>query len=216
MEKKFTIQIESKIYFLWMWYSEKYQVQWWRVMRNASRALDKIPKNLGFVEMDVSHGCVIKNPNWGVVCTCRNPYSRAVSFWILRNRINYSHNQEVSLEKYLKGPNEYFNFQVGHDWNPITNLQKNPNIQKHIIRFENLVEDVSNLPFVTENYHLVRRNIEELTEYKDGYKEQYTIDIQIPYSEYYTQELADIVWEKKQYEFEYWGYERDSWKTLIR
>lgn len=216
MEKKFTIQIESKIYFLWMWYSEKYQVQWWRVMRNASRALDKIPKNLGFVEMDVSHGCVIKNPNWGVVCTCRNPYSRAVSFWILRNRINYSHNQEVSLEKYLKGPNEYFNFQVGHDWDPITNLKKNPNIQKHIIRFENLVEDVSNLPFVTENYHLVRRNIEELTEYKDGYKEQYTIDIQIPYSEYYTQELADIVWEKKQYEFEYWGYERDSWKTLIR
>ena len=199
-----------------MWYSEKYQVQWWRVMRNASRALDKIPKNLGFVEMDVSHGCVIKNPNWAVVCTCRNPYSRAVSFWILRNRINYSHNQEVSLEKYLKGPNEYFNFQVGHDWDPITNLQKNPNIQKHIIRFENLVEDVSNLPFVTENYHLVRRNIEELTEYKDGYKEQYTIDIQIPYSEYYTQELADIVWEKKQYEFEYWGYERDSWKTLIR
>ena len=199
-----------------MWYSEKYQVQWWRVMRNASRALDKIPKNLGFVEMDVSHGCVIKNPNWGVVCTCRNPYSRAVSFWILRNRINYSHNEEVSLEKYLKKPNEYFNFQVGHDWDPITNLQKNSNIQKHIIRFENLVEDVSNLPFVTENYHLVRRNIEELTEYKDGYKEQYTIDIQIPYSEYYTQELADIVWEKKQYEFEYWGYERDSWKTLIR
>ena len=199
-----------------MWYSEKYQVQWWRVMRNASRALDKIPKNLGFVEMDVSHGCVIKNPNWGVVCTCRNPYSRAVSFWILRNRINYSHNEEVSLEKYLKKPNEYFNFQVGHDWDPITNLQKNSNIQKHIIRFENLVEDVSNLPFVTENYHLVRRNIEELTEYKNGYKEQYTIDIQIPYSEYYTQELADIVWEKKQYEFEYWGYERDSWKTLIR
>ena len=199
-----------------MWYSEKYQVQWWRVMRNASRALDKIPKNLGFVEMDVSHGCVIKNPNWAVVCTCRNPYSRAVSFWILRNRINYSHNEEVSLEKYLKKTNEYFNFQVGHDWDPITNLQKNPNIQKHIIRFENLVEDVSNLPFVTENYHLVRRNIEELTEYKDGYKEQYTIDIQIPYSEYYTQELADIVWEKKQYEFEYWGYERDSWKTLIR
>ena len=199
-----------------MWYSEKYQLQWWRVMRNASRALDKIPKNLGFVEMDVSHGCVIKNPNWGVVCTCRNPYSRAVSFWILRNRINYSHNEEVSLEKYLKKPNEYFNFQVGHDWDPITNLQKNSNIQKHIIRFENLVEDVSNLPFVTENYHLVRRNIEELTEYKNGYKEQYTIDIQIPYSEYYTQELADIVWEKKQYEFEYWGYERDSWKTLIR
>ena len=58
--------------------------------------------------------------------------------------------------------------------------------------------------------------IEELTEYKNGYKEQYTIDIQIPYSEYYTQELADIVWGKKQYEFEYWGYERDSWKTLIR
>jgi hypothetical protein len=79
-----------------------------------------------------------------------------------------------------------------------------------------LVEDVSNLPFVTENYHLVKRNIEELTEFKDGYKEQYTVDTQIPYSEYYTQELADIVWEKKQYEFEYWGYERDSWKTLIR
>ena len=82
--------------------------------------------------------------------------------------------------------------------------------------FENLVEDVSKLPFVQENYKLVERSIEELVEYKDGYKQQYTIDIETPYYDYYTQELADIVWNKKQYEFEYWGYERDSWKTLIR
>lgn len=199
-----------------MWYSEKYRVQWWRVMRNASRALDPIPRKLGFQEMDVSHGCLIKDPTWDVVCACRNPYSRIVSFWILRNRINYSNNRDVTFQKYIKEPNEYFSFNLGHDWEPITNLQKHPNIRKHVIRFENLVEDVSNLPFVQENYKLVERSIEELVEYKDGYKQQYTIDIETPYYDYYTQELADIVWEKKQYEFEYWGYERDSWKTLTR
>jgi hypothetical protein len=37
-----------------------------------------------------------------------------------------------------------------------------------------------------------------------------------PYFEFYTQELADIVYTKKQSEFELGGYQRDSWKTLVK
>jgi hypothetical protein len=37
-----------------------------------------------------------------------------------------------------------------------------------------------------------------------------------PYFEFYTQELADIVYTQKQSEFELGGYQRDSWKTLVK
>ncbi len=77
-----------------------------------------------------------------------------------------------------------------------------------------MCEDLGNIPFVQENYKILKDYLQELRD-PNLYRGEYTIDLSTPYSELYNQELADIVWNKKQYEFEYWGYDRESWKTLI-
>jgi Sulfotransferase domain len=204
-----------KNYFYRMLYSEKYQVQWWRVMRNASRALEGIPRKLNFVDFEHSHRCLIKNPDWSVVLCCRNPYGRAISFWLLRNKYQDCHQNNLSFEEYLQdNKNEYFRFVLGELYEPITVLEQNPNLKVQLIRYENFYNDLFKIPFVKENYELLSDYLEMLRD-PNLYRGEYTIDLSTPYHEFYTQELADIVWNKKQYEFEYWGYERESWKTLI-
>jgi hypothetical protein len=47
--------------------------------------------------------------------------------------------------------------------------------------------------------------------WQTNYLEQY----KKPYHSYYTQELADIVYQKRTEDFEMWGYEKDSWKNII-
>ena len=195
-----------------MLYSEKYQVQWWRVMRNASRALNRIPRLLKFSEFEPSHKCIVKDHSWSVVLCCRNPYSRAISFWILRNKMEYNSKNSISFEEYISNQNEYF--EMGPEYEPIKVLGQYPEIKIHLIRFENLYQDLIQIPFVQENYKILKDYLQELRD-PNLYRGEYTIDLSTPYSELYNQELADIVWNKKQYEFEYWGYDRESWKTLI-
>lgn len=197
-----------------MLYSEKYKVQWWRVMRNASRTLEEIPIKLGFIDKEKTHSCLVYNPDWHVVLCSRNPYSRAISFWLLRNKVESPLNPSSDFETYIKSDNEYFSISLGNPFEPITFLNKSPQILKYVIRFENIYNDLMNIPFIQENQNVLSEILNTIRFDSRRYKAQYTEDIIQPYSSFYTQELADIVWEQKQYEFEYWGYSRDSWKTI--
>lgn len=198
-----------------MLYSEKYKVQWWRVMRNASRTLEEVPIKLGFIDKERTHSCLVHNPDWHVVVCCRNPYGRAISFWLLRNKTENLTSLSLSFEEYLRSKNEYFSISEGEIFEPITTLNKHPQMPQYIIRFENIYDDLMNIPFVQENQNVLSRTLISIKYEPRRYKAQYTEDITQAYSSFYNQELADIVWNEKQYEFEYWGYSRDSWKTLI-
>lgn len=198
-----------------MLYSEKYKVQWWRVMRNASRTLEEIPIRLSFTEKRRTHECIIENSSWPIVLCCRNPYSRAVSFWQLRHNTELYYENRVNFETFLKNENEYFNQNLVNPIEPITILTQNPDTPKYIIRFENMYGDLMKIPFIIQDYDKVSDILDRIRFNPRRYKEQYVDDITEPYHTFYTQELADIVWENKQYEFEYWGYSRDSWKTLM-
>lgn len=198
-----------------MLYSEKYKVQWWRVMRNASRTLEEIPIKLGFTDKERSHSCLVHNPEWSVVLCCRNPYGRAISFWLLRNFTDINYEHRVTFESYIKSPNEFFTINETNLFEPIDVLKQYPEMPKYVIRFENMYNDLMEIPFIVENFNELSEILYRIKLNPRRYKEQYVEDIEKPYSSFYTQELADIVWENKQYEFEYWGYSRDSWKTLM-
>lgn len=198
-----------------MLYSEKYKVQWWRVMRNASRTLEEIPVKLGFTDKERTHSCLVHNPEWPVVLCCRNPYSRAISFWLLRNMTDYNSENRVNFETYIKSKNEFFALTDIDSHEPISVLKKHPQMPKYVIRFENMYEDLMKIPFIEENYNELSTILYVIKFDPSRYKEQYIEKINQPYSFYYTQELADIVWEHKKFEFEFWDYSRDSWKTLI-
>ena len=194
-----------------MAYSEKYKYQWWGQPRTASRAMIPIQNKLGFVDTN-HHNCTITNPNWSTIVSIRNPYSRMVSFWILRHQLKHFDQPRINFEEFVKNENEYYNIQGNHLWNPISRLEKLSG-QVFTIRVENLVDDLMRIPLIKENLSLVEEELKRLSS-ENPFRENHLIDLEKPYSEYYTEELANIVYEKKFEEFTTWNYDSDSWKTL--
>jgi hypothetical protein len=196
-----------------MSYSENHGYQWWGQLRTASRTLMRIQEALGFLDMN-THNCKVYNPDWNTVISIRNPYARAISFWILRHGLE-SHDQErISFEEYLESENEYFSIKGPMAWNPIYRL-KELNGKIYTIRNENIVEDLLNIPIVSDNLNILKNEIETIKTNRWTYRKSYLLEKDKPYYELYTPELADIVYETKKEEFETWGYEKDSWKTLV-
>ena len=84
-----------------------------------------------------------------------------------------------------------------------------------IIREENFINDMMSIEFIQTNQELLVDEIEELNKGITPWRKGYNPKMLKPYSEFYTQELADIVYQNRKKYFDFGGYDRDSWKTLI-
>lgn len=202
-----------------MFYSELNKIMWWEPPRIASRALKKIPKALGFTDNNDGHALTVINPDFGVLYPIRNPYSRAVSWWNLRHNGIQSEeaSKNVSFEQFIKKENnEYFYIQPGHQWEPHSMVEKNNLISKHIIRYEYMVDDLIDIKFIKENFDKLSNELYVLKYYsRSSYRSEYLEQKDNPVCSFYTQELAEIVWERKKFEFIQGDYKKDSWKYLI-
>jgi len=87
---------------------------------------------------------------------------------------------------------------------------------RNIIRYEHLVDDLLEIDFIKENLHVLSDELYVL-KYKsrDNYRHEYISRANYPVHSFYCQELADIVWENKKFEFIGGDYKRDSWKYLF-
>jgi hypothetical protein len=202
-----------------MFFSETYKTHWWGPPRIASRALMAIPIKLGFTDNKDGHSLTVINPEWDVVYPVRNPYSRAVSWWNLRHndRENLLKGTHISFEEFVKNPeNEYFHIQPGRPWEPINTIERNNLKVRNIIRYEHLVDDLLEIDFVKENFQILSEQL-FLIKYqqRDAYRREYIEITNNPVCSFYTQELADIVWENKKFEFLHGDYKKDSWKFLL-
>ena len=137
-----------------------------------------------------------------------------VSFWILRHQLKHLDQARINFEEFVKNENEYYNIQGNHLWNPVSRLKK-LNGQVFTIRVENLIDDLMRIPLIEENFSSVEEELKLLSSV-NSYRDNHLIDLEKPYSEYYTEELANIVYEKKFEEFTTWNYDSNSWKTLKR
>jgi hypothetical protein len=195
-----------------MSYSEKFQCQWWGQPRTGSRVLVPIQQILGFSDCN-THDCNIKDPSWDTIITVRNPYSRMVSFWLLRHRLESSENKNVTFDQWVNQNNEYYWIKDDHPWNPISKL-KSLKGKVHTISNENVLEDLMKLTFITENLTIIQQYVDRIERDRHLDRKEYLIDQNLPYSNFYNQKLADIVYENKKEEFHTWGYEKDSWRYL--
>ena len=194
-------------------FSEIHGYQWWGQPRTGSRALMSVQYQLGFSGMN-THECIIHNPKWNTIISIRNPYSRIISFWLLRHGLAPHNQKRISFEEYVNTPNEYFSLKGDHLWNPIPLLKKlEGNV--YTIRNENLIEDLKNIPLVKDNMNKMFFVFRKLEDDRHLDRNKYIIDQSLPYHTLYTQEIADKVYQHKEEEFLTWGYDRDSWKTLI-
>ena len=194
-------------------YSQVHGYQWWGQPRTGSRALMSIQHQLGFSGIN-THECIIHNPKWDTIISIRNPYSRAISFWILRHGLVSQNQERISFEEYVNTPNEYFNIKADDPWNPIPLLKKLQG-DVYTIRNENVIEDLKRIPLIKDNMSRMSEVFYELENDRPLYRNDYIIDRSIPYHHFYTQEIADKVYKNKEEEFLTWGYDRESWKTLI-
>jgi hypothetical protein len=78
---------------------------------------------------------------------------------------------------------------------------------EYLIKYENIDNDVVKLPYDL-NFGCVKQNVykSNLKRIDDGKYSDYQF--------YYNQQLADEVFKRNQNIFEFFGYERDSWKYL--
>ena len=203
-----------------MFFSEEYKIMWWQPPRIASRALSCIPKTLNFDDQKNGHTLTVVNKEWDVFHPTRNPYSRTVSWWNLRYNEIIKDGPKITylnFEQFVKmDNNEYFRIESGHIWDVVSTLKRNNMQAKYVVRYEHLIDDLMKLDFIKDNFEILKNNLYDLKyTTRNSYRNRYSDITKNPICSFYTQELADIVWQEKQYEFEEWGYERDSWKTLL-
>lgn len=197
-----------------MWVSNKYQMQWWLPPRTASRMTSNLLKRLGF-RQEWGHHTVFGESRHDVYLNIRNPYTICISWYI------FTYQQHgLPFEDYVRfGKGDYTSAQNNtfhtHLLDYIEALKERNLTVKKIIRYENLVEDLLSVPIIGENQFFLQEELEELYQGTGFWRnENQKKFYDKPYSEYYTQELADIVYENRKKYFDFGNYEKDSWKNL--
>ena len=200
-----------------MYYSEKYKSQWWLPPRTASRMVKKILERLEFIDHDGHHTLTIKDPNWDLNILIRNPYSRSVSYWLLNNEKNYNTNKFVEFSDSIYKLHDYLADITNKDFKNPSRVLHSQNITNYnLVRYESLFDDLMKISYIKENQMELR---EELSIFDLGnapWRKDRPKELVKPYYQFYTQELADIVYIQKQSEFDLGNYHRDSWKTLVK
>ena len=177
---------------------------WWGPMRTGSREVSKNLKRNGWVEVGGHHYMDIIE-DYELWVSCRNPYSRAVSWWILRTKheepLIDQDGKEIwmidnsTFKEWLMGDNEY----MGSIINEVS-LINDYGLRFRSIPLENIEDGLNKLiPYTNEG--------------SDIWKAKTTIDIK-EYSTYWDETLAEWFWERKMDEFKLFGYEKNSWRGI--
>ena len=193
-----------------MYISDQYQIQWWLPPRTASRMTKSIITKLGF-EVHQSHHSVFSDCKYDVYLNIRNPYSIAASIFFMKEPREY-----MSFKDFvIKGRADFLDSKNLHqvDYTEATKIQ-NSNIKK-LIRYENYRDDILSIDFIQENIHLIQEEMKEFNLGTSPWRGTNKWHNRVPYNQIYTQEIADLVYEYKKNYFEFGGYERNSWKTII-
>lgn len=199
-----------------MLYSEERKFQWWTPPRTMSRTSLRIGTAMELKNPTHWHNCDIIDPSWKLIVQTRNPYARAVSYWHLEhNNKNLTEQRRLSFEEFLNYPNTYFTVAIKMRWEPIVELSRLSISPDYVIKKESYMDDLRSIPFLDLESPKV---VEELEKFKTGrqyYRQSYLNRTDEPIHSFYTEELAEIVWRRKKVDFLYWGYDKDSWQTIV-
>jgi hypothetical protein len=201
------------------------QLIWWAPPRCATRAVAGVFKNLNFFNLQSGTPVSLKETRYSHICEIpeglehfdlllqvRNPYSRILSSWHLEyvEKINEKEFQiNKSFDEFVTSKYSMF----------CTSFEKKITKQpKYIVRYENLIEDMKNLPFLDLSVPAVKDAFDYYildNKYKKGNLELKRDKNNQNYSDwrsYYTEEIAYKVYCKFEQQFEMFGYDKNSWK----
>jgi hypothetical protein len=201
--------------------SQKHKIILWLWKKCGTSHMTKIMNKYDFkyyrIENDsliLIENCVVQkhycnlfngHENYKILAAVRNPYSRFFSeFTFKRNPEEFIYN-EINKENF-----RFFIYQSTVYSDIISNecVDFSQRIPDYPVRLENLYEDYSKIPFITDSEY-----------FKSGeLKKDINIKVNVSneddslWRKFYTQETADIIYYRMPRYFELFGYDKNSWK----
>jgi hypothetical protein len=191
-----------------MYVSEKYQIQWWFPLHVGSTVTRFLLEDLGFTPYWGQHP-IDPSCDYDIIVNVRNPYSLALSIW--RHHTPF---QEYSFEDYVNDyGGEYVKYSNYDEIDYVKHLYNREHKLKKIVKVENLYDNLTSIDFIHENKKVISSKLRDIQEKKGIRRGEKIKSLSI--EKYYTQNLANIIYENRKKFFDFGGYDRDSWKTLI-
>lgn len=208
--------------------SEKFKFVWWGTAGCASRTTygyfmsmgvedlyNHIHKDYCGEKVSFTHeqGFPKGTKNYKLICNVRNPYSLVVSSYLDILTEYKKNGEELDFFDYLKtqhfskGNMESYGTFFLRQW---VHFHKEPDF---IIHMETMEDDLRKLPFFEHDEHMddtindtINYNLYKNGSPYDVYEGQFQ-----KYKRFYTQEIADYVYERMIPYFTKFGYDKDSW-----
>jgi hypothetical protein len=191
-----------------MYVSEKYQIQWWFPLHVGSTVTRFLLEDLGFIPHWGQHP-IDPSCDYNIIVNVRNPYSLALSIW--RHHTPF---QEYSFEDYVNEyAGEYVKYSNYDEIDYVKHLYNREHKLKKIVKVENLYDNLTSIDFIHENKKVISSKLRDIQEKKGIRRGEKIKSLSI--EKHYTQNLANIIYENRKKFFDFGGYDRDSWKTLI-
>jgi hypothetical protein len=191
-----------------MYVLEKYQIQWWFPLHVGSTVTRFLLEDLGFIPHWGQHP-IDPSCDYNIIVNVRNPYSLALSIW--RHHTPF---QEYSFEDYVNEyAGEYVKYSNYDEIDYVKHLYNREHKLKKIVKVENLYDNLTSIDFIHENKKVISSKLRDIQEKKGIRRGEKIKSLSI--EKHYTQNLANIIYENRKKFFDFGGYDRDSWKTLI-
>jgi hypothetical protein len=198
--------------------SEQYKYFTWTPERTGSTHFTNIITKLGFQSADIidnkivsyrevrhNHFCSLFENHWDYkfIITMRNPYAMMMS------RVGATTiNDEVDSQSVIELRIE--NLLQNNITAPICCQCFQQRKPDYFIRLENLYEDWIKIPFVRTHELNLSGELKKLTEVRKN--EQVGTEDTNYWKKYYNKRIADLVYYNFPYNFELFGYDKNSWK----
>ena len=201
-------------------YNDELKVVWITPMRTGTRSSGTIMSKLNFkhdinkVQHDgVVHGIGIPEgkEDYKLIVNIRNPYSRLVSIFHLYMFRSKNYDKKfydwITKQHYIY-EDEFFNIYIA---GRLKRLPKEPDFY---VRMENFQDDIKSLWFVKDNINLLEQTISDNID-KNRYLSEFESDVFLKkksWKEYYNEEISEVVYKKMKNEFDFFNYDKNSWK----
>jgi hypothetical protein len=195
-----------------MTYSDEYKVCWYTPQRTATRSTHSLLKVLNFVSLGThSFNLPEEKMDYRLISNVRNPYSRLVSIYYLHGL--HTNNFFEDFDNFCRVKLGNFKFQDDYQ---IDYDKKILSVGKEFYKFvkvENYVNDLKSLDFIDLTKPEVQECFTRIIE-QNLYEQEFESLMgkkRKKWYEFYTQELADIVYQRFEDQFKLFNYEKDSW-----
>ena len=196
-----------------MTYSDEYKVCWFTPQRTATRTTHTMLKTLGFLSIGThSFRLPPERFDYRLISNIRNPYSRMVSLFFLYSlhKVNYKLNFELWCEYALNDQQFENDYQVRYD----LKIKSVGRDFDKFIRVETYAEDIKSLNFIDLSNPEIDK-VYQNNVLKNGYTHEFKkiqTEERQSWQDFYNQKIADLVFSKLEDQFNFFNYNRNSWK----